>query len=92
MKTTFLTLATLGSMLSFSSAFVITDCKSGKSVNFGDNKCQIWTGSTFTYESDAKCVLSVWSEGNCEGEGYQTKTQQTCLTTPFGATSIYCKK
>ena len=87
-----LTLTTLTSLLGIGSAFVITDCDAGTSKNFGDNKCQIWTGRHNTFESNAGCTLQLWSEGNCQGEVFQTTTQNDCQEVPFGVVSALCRK
>lgn len=73
------------------SAFVITDCTNGKSTNFGDNKCQIWTASSFRYQSDAKCRLTAFKEGNCAGAAFGTNQQNVCQNFA-GVTSVLCTK
>ncbi|KAL7619414.1 hypothetical protein AAE478_009953 [Parahypoxylon ruwenzoriense] len=86
---------TLTSIIAFASAasgFLITDCKSGKITNFGDNKCQIWTAGDFSFQSNAGCTLYAYSEGNCQGSIFQTATQNHCQKAPNGVVSVDCRK
>ncbi|MCJ1334322.1 hypothetical protein MMC10_011030 [Thelotrema lepadinum] len=78
------------SLIAAVNGFVITDCDNGKITNFGDDKCQIWTGNPFTYESDAGCTLYAYSEGNCQGSIFQTATQNKCQKAPDGIISVNC--
>lgn len=92
MQTTlFTTLAVAATMASLAHGFVITDINSGAITNFGDNKCQIWTGNPFSFESDAGCTLYAYSEGNCQGSIFQTATQNAQQTAPDGIISINCE-
>ncbi|KAI0133961.1 hypothetical protein BJ170DRAFT_678881 [Xylariales sp. AK1849] len=83
-------LISLVALAAIARGFIITDCVSGQVTNFGDDKCQIWTAADFTFQSDAGCTLSVYSEGNCQGSIFTTATQNQCQTAPDGAVSINC--
>ncbi|OTB04469.1 hypothetical protein M426DRAFT_11616 [Hypoxylon sp. CI-4A] len=85
MKTSMISTVLLGAV---ANGFLITDCSSGQITNFGDNKCQIWTAGTFSFQSNAGCTLSAYSGGNCQGSIFTTATQNQCQTAPDGVVSI----
>lgn len=91
MKTAMIAIAALTSFASLVSGFLISDCNTGQITNFGDNKCQIWTGNPFSFQSDAGCTLYAYSEGNCQGSIFPTATQNECQTAPDGIISVDCK-
>ena len=90
MKTAALALAALAFNTAVS-GFLITDCNSGQINNFGDDKCQGWTGNPFSFQSDAGCTLLAYSEENCQGSIFQTATQNQCQTAPDGILSVNCQ-
>ncbi|MCJ1307555.1 hypothetical protein MMC25_001201 [Agyrium rufum] len=90
MQTTIFTAAALTLLASMTNAFLLTDLSTGQVTNFGDNDCQIWTGQTFSFQSNAGCTLVLWSQGNCEGSTFTVTTQETTQTAPFPPISAIC--
>ena len=72
--------------------YVISVCGSTKSFNLGDNHCHDWTDNTFTYQSNAKCTMIMYSGPGCSGTVYSTTQQNTCHTIPFHPQHMNCAK
>lgn len=72
--------------------FVISVCGSDKSFNLGDNHCHDWTDNTFTYQSDAKCVMIFYEGPGCGGRTFSSGLQNTCQTIPFTPAHMNCAK
>ena len=89
MKTT-LSLAVLAAIATAANGFVIGVCGVSQNFNLGDNECQNWTDKTFTYQSDAGCVMTVFTGEGCEGRMFRSAHQNQCVHIPFAPKSMRC--
>ena len=92
MKVTTAALTALVSMLAVANGFVISVCGSSKNYKLGDNHCQDWTDSTFTYQSNVKCTMIFYRGSGCSGDTWSSNVQDQCHTLPWKPQHMNCAK
>lgn len=82
--------AILLASISLTNGFLITNCASGVIHNFGDDACHEFPVRKVSFQSDEGCILHIYKEAACNGDGALRKIQNKCTDLGSSHKSVKC--